>query len=243
RRRHPFRVDGDGRAPAGGPRAQHAPGAAQQGVGGGARRLLRLPAGRVRGRRAVDAGRDRPPGNPQRRRRPGQGQGAPGRAVDRRESLNGDDGPDKSKTLLDELGAVKAELAEAEAFMQANGFSPTIGKRVTELEAREDDLAKQLAEARKKAAHPLSETWGEATTPLAPLDAAPDQTEARLRLRSALRRMTDSLWLLIISRGRTRLCAVQVWFAGEKRHRDYLVMYRSAIDNGVARREGGYRVR
>jgi hypothetical protein len=138
--------------------------------------------------------------------------------------LNGDHGPDKSLVLAGELARVEAELSEASAFMDAHGFSATIGKRVTDLEARKAGLAADLAEARIRAAHPLSETWGECQSLLAALENAPDPMDARIRLRAALRRIVDSIWLLVVPRGQDRLCAIQVWFAGGKRHRDYLVL-------------------
>jgi hypothetical protein len=45
-------------------------------------------------------------------------------------------------------------------------------------------------------------------------------------LRAALRRIVDSIWLLVVPRGQDRICAIQVWFAGGKRHRDYLMLAR-----------------
>jgi DNA invertase Pin-like site-specific DNA recombinase len=161
--------------------------------------------------------------------------------IDPHEILNGDQGPDETKALRGEFDAVDAELAEASAYMDAHGFSPTIGRRVTALEARKADLAEKLAAAREKAAHPLSETWGEAQTLMGALKRAADQTDARLRLRSALRRMVESVWLQVVGRGMDRLCAVQIWFAGGQRHRDYLILHRPPRSNGKARKEGGWR--
>src|SRR5207302_715025 len=81
----------------------------------------------------------------------------------------------------------------------------------------------------------------EAKTLLGALDAAPDPTDARLRLRSALRRIVDSIWLLVVPRGQTRLFAVQVWFAEGKRHRDYLILHQAAKANGRTRTEAYWR--
>lgn len=151
------------------------------------------------------------------------------REIDPHEILNGDQGPDETVSLAGQLAGVEAELADASAFMDANGFSLTIGKRVAALEERKRELAAELAEARHRAAHPLSESWGEAQTLAAALKGAADPHDARLRLRAALRRIVESIWILVVPRGRDRLCAVQVWFAeGKGRHRDYLVMHRAA---------------
>jgi hypothetical protein len=161
--------------------------------------------------------------------------------VDPHEILNGDDSPDEALALSRDLDGVEAELADAAAFMDANGFSVTIGRRVSALEARKARLAAALAEAREKASHPLSETWGQAQSLLALVNGAPDPVDVRLRLRAALRRLTESIWLLVVPRGLTRLAAVQIWFAGGERHRDYLILHRQAKANGSARQEGSWR--
>ncbi len=156
------------------------------------------------------------------------------REIDAHEILNGDDGPDETLALAAELAGVEAELADAAAFMEANGFSATIGKRVNGLEAHKHDLAARLAEARLDAAHPLSESWGEAQTLADAIDNAADPKDARLRLRAALRRIVDSVWLLVVPRGLDRLAAVQIWFAGGERQRSYALFYRP----GTPHREG-----
>jgi hypothetical protein len=38
--------------------------------------------------------------------------------------------------------------------------------------------------------------------------------DVRLRLRAALRRIIDSIWLLVVPRGRDRLCVAKVRFTG-----------------------------
>lgn len=147
--------------------------------------------------------------------------------IDPHEILNGDTGPDETITLAGEFAGLEAELAEASAFMEANGFSPTIGKRIATLEARKTEVANALKEARLIAEHPLSETWGESKTLIGALANATDQRDIRLRLRSAIRRMVESIWLVIIPRGKYRLCAVQIHFKkGEATiRREYLILY------------------
>jgi DNA invertase Pin-like site-specific DNA recombinase len=164
------------------------------------------------------------------------------REINPREILNGEEGPDEAEILGRQLGDVEAELAEASAFMDANGFSPTIGKRVAALEARQADLNSRLTAARQKAAHPLSEAWGETKSLLEVVDTAPDQTDARLRLRACLRRVISEIWLLVVPQGRDRLAAVQVWFADGKRCRSYLILHRPPHVSGSAgkRTEGGW---
>jgi DNA invertase Pin-like site-specific DNA recombinase len=151
------------------------------------------------------------------------------------EILNGDQGPDETLLLSARQAHLETSIAALGADMDAHGESPTLMKRVRDKEAELRVVLEQLAEARQKAAHPLSETWGEFGSLADALANAPDPEDARLRLRSCLRRMVDSIWLLVVPRGTTRLAAVQVWFAGGKRHRDYLILHRAAGN----RRPGG----
>ncbi len=163
------------------------------------------------------------------------------REIDPHDILNGDHGPDDSQVLAGELVGVEASIATIEAEMDANGESPVLFKRLRAKEERKRVLAKKLADAQQRAANPLSAAWGECQSLASVLDTAPDPDGARLRLRSLLRRMVDSVWLLVVRRGRGRCCAVQVWFAGGKKHRDYLIWHQPSLCNGkMPRREGGW---
>ena len=163
------------------------------------------------------------------------------REIDPHDILPADDRPDETAVLGDQLACVLAELADATAFMEANGFSPTIGKRVTDLEVRQADLTAKLAAAWQEAAHPLSQKWSEAKTLMNVLDAAPDPTDARVRLQSVLRRIVELVVLLVIPRGHDRLCVAQIHFNGGGR-RDYIIWHRPPKSNGKARVEGQWRV-
>jgi hypothetical protein len=160
------------------------------------------------------------------------------REIDPRDILPGDGGPDETAVLAGQLAGVEAELSGAAAFMETNGFSPTIGKRVQALEARRAELAAQLADAKARLACPAAGAWGEAKTLIQALDRAPDPEDARLRLRAALRRIVDEIWLLVTNRGNDRLCAVQVWFAEGEKFRNYLILHRPPKGNGKARQTG-----
>jgi DNA invertase Pin-like site-specific DNA recombinase len=165
------------------------------------------------------------------------------REIDPHEILNGDSGPDETIVLAADLARVEASIAALNADMDEHGESPNLMKRVREKEARQRELSEKLAKARQKAANPLSESWGEAQTLLDALDSAPDKEDARLRLRAALRRIVESIWLLVMPRGRDRLAAVQIWFAGGECHRDYLIFHRPPKANQSARAPGCTSVR
>ncbi len=164
------------------------------------------------------------------------------REIDPHDILNGDHGPDETLILAGELARLEAKIAELEIEL-LNGDVAALAKVLRQLEAQKRELVKKLAEARQQAAHPLSESWGQAQSLLAALDSAPDPQDARLRLRGVLRRIVDSMWMVVVPRGHERLAAVQVWFAGGKRCRDYLIRHRPPKSNGKARVEGGWSVR
>jgi DNA invertase Pin-like site-specific DNA recombinase len=164
------------------------------------------------------------------------------REIDPGEILNGDDGPDDALVLAEQLAGVEGRLAEVEAEL-LEGDVPTLSRVVRTLEAQRKGLSEQLHAARQQAAHPLSESWGEAKSLLSALAGAPDPKEARLRLRAALRRLIDGIWLVVVPKGKSRLCALQMWFAEGDRHRDYLILHRPAKANAAARQASSWSVK
>jgi hypothetical protein len=162
--------------------------------------------------------------------------------IDPHEILNGDAGPDESLALAGELAAAETKIAEIEAEL-LRGDVAALARVLRGLESRKADLARRLTEARQKAHHPLSESWGECKGLLAALDNAPDPVDARQRLRTVLRRVVESIWLVVVGRGHVRLCAVQLWFTGGKRHRDYLIYNRRSSFNGKTLRKAQWSAR
>jgi DNA invertase Pin-like site-specific DNA recombinase len=160
------------------------------------------------------------------------------REIDPHEILNGGQRPDQTLILAGQLEAIETELVETAVFMEQHGFSVTIGKRITELERQKQDLVEQLQEARQKAAFPLSEVWGSVQTLAETLAKAADPMDARLRLRSALRRIISGIWIVVVPRGHNRLCEAQVWFAGGERYRSYFIIHRPPRSNGAKRVPG-----
>jgi DNA invertase Pin-like site-specific DNA recombinase len=102
-------------------------------------------------------------------------------------------------------------------------------------EALKTQLAEELARAKQALASPAASAWGECQSLATMIEK---DSGLRVRLRSALRRIIESVWVLIVPRGRDRLCAVQVWFAEGTKRRDYLILYRPPHANGIARQEG-----
>jgi DNA invertase Pin-like site-specific DNA recombinase len=162
------------------------------------------------------------------------------REIDPHDVLNGDHGPDESLTLAGKLAEAESSIALISADLEEHGDSPALFARLRKKEAEKAALAARLAEARQKATYPLSEVWGEAQTLLRSLQGAPDPADARLRLRSALRCIVESVWLVVVPRGHARLCAVQVFFNDKGRRRDYLILHRPAKANKSGRTPGGW---
>jgi DNA invertase Pin-like site-specific DNA recombinase len=166
------------------------------------------------------------------------------REIDPREVLPWKDrGGDRVLTLSGRLQEVQDR---SERIKQKLLESPDVDALVDVLRTLEEKhkaLAEELAEARREAASPPMEAWGQCRTLIDALDRAPDQGEARVRLRAALRRIVDGVWVLAVGRGRDRLAAAQLWFADGKHQRSFLILHRPARANGVSRTEGSWTVR
>jgi DNA invertase Pin-like site-specific DNA recombinase len=130
---------------------------------------------------------------------------------------------------------VLGEIEKVKARLQAK-YSDAVADVLDRHEERKRALAEQLAEAKQEASSPAMEAWGQAKSLIETLDKAPDPDEARTRLRAAIRRIVDSIWMLVVPRGAARLAAVQIWFADGKHHRDYFILHRKANGGAVESR-------
>ncbi len=163
------------------------------------------------------------------------------RELDPKEVLGEAPGQDEVIVLAGELAHVRARQAAvaAEVLHCDMDKISTMGKASKVLDAREQELNEQLAEAGRRAAQPDGEAWGEAMTLATVLDAAPDPREVRLRLRALLRGLVSAIWVLAVGRGRDRLAVVQIYF-DRGGHRDYLILSRPPkAGRGAWRVEGG----
>jgi hypothetical protein len=110
------------------------------------------------------------------------------------------------------------------------------------LEVREAELTAKLDDAEEKAVKPLTDSWRDAKSLADLLDAAPDPEDVRLRLRAALRRNIDSVWLLVVHHGKTAIGSSQVHFA-DGGYRSYLIIHRPPHANKHGVRSGRWVVR
>ena len=121
-----------------------------------------------------------------------------------------------------QLARVKAQLVEGDADVSA------LMDAVRQLEARRKETADDLAAARMAAANPLAESWGDARGLIETLAAAPDQREARVRLRAAVARIVESVQCVFVRNGSVQLAAVQFWFKPGEAQRSFLIVHRPA---------------
>lgn len=151
--------------------------------------------------------------------------------VDPRSILHDDAGGNEVLELSGRLAGFEGRIAAVKAqLVEGDGDVTAIMDAVRELEARRKEAADLLAAARLKAANPLAESWGEARGLLQTLRDAADQRDARVRLRSAIRRIVDSVHLLFVPRGDVRLCVAQVMFQPDSKSRLYFLWHRNARD-------------
>jgi DNA invertase Pin-like site-specific DNA recombinase len=124
------------------------------------------------------------------------------------------------------------ERKAALALELLKGEVAEIGAALRQLKDREAELAARLESNAETVVKPYADTWRDAHALTDLLDgAAPgDVEDVRLRLRAALRRVIKEVWLLVMPRGRVRLCAAQVYFHDGGR-RDYLLLHRSPAGN------------
>jgi DNA invertase Pin-like site-specific DNA recombinase len=145
-----------------------------------------------------------------------------------------------SNAIEGELSWVRQKKEEFRAVL-LTGDVAVIAEELAKLEAREAELLARLDDARADAASPPAEAWKEAVTLIDLLDNADDREDVRPRLRAALRRTIKEVWLIVVPRGRTRLCEVQVFFA-RGGYRRYWVARRSPYGNQSGRQPGRWAV-
>jgi DNA invertase Pin-like site-specific DNA recombinase len=163
------------------------------------------------------------------------------REIDPRAILPHDKGADRAAAVAGRLAEVTDETEKVKARLQLR-YSDALADVLERHESERKRLADELVEARQEAAVPLAEAWSDCRSLLDALDKAPDQNDARTRLRAAIRRITESVWCLFVGHGADRVAAVQVYFTGGTR-RDYVILHRPAKANAAARTKSEWWVR
>lgn len=147
-------------------------------------------------------------------------------------------GPDQVELLGGRIAVLQGRIAEQEAEIRANGAAPKAVLRVLAgWEEEVERLEQEQREARQAAIHPISDSWQQGKSLLRCVETP----ENRLRLRSILRRIVESIHVLIVPRGWDRLAAVQMRFKESPDPRSFLIHHgkarvsRSKRETGVDR--------
>lgn len=139
------------------------------------------------------------------------------------------DQPARRHILEVQLKDTQEQIAELTADL-AQGYSRALTAVLREKETLEARLKQEIEEEQVKAAHKPEKDWAEFKDLAQALAAADDPEDARLRLRGVLRRVIESIWVLAVPRGRTRLYSILINF-GDGRIRDILLLYRPAANH------------
>lgn len=132
--------------------------------------------------------------------------------------------------LSGRLAGVEGRIAAVQAqLVEGDGDVAGLMSTVRALEVKRKETADALSAARLAAANPLMEGWGDARGLIGALKSAPDKREARMRLRSAVRRIVESVdALLLPKRGDVQFAVVQVRFRPGDRSRLYVIYHVAA---------------
>jgi hypothetical protein len=151
------------------------------------------------------------------------------------------EGPDRVAVLSGRIESLRGKIARQTVEIEASDepAPKSILQMMSRWETEAEQLEGERRQAQQDAAHPLSETWGQAK---GLLDAV-KTTEERIRFRSLLRRIVEDITVLIVPRGWDRIAAVQIHFAGSDKVRSYLIVHQSGImpDGCRAKRRRGER--
>lgn len=138
--------------------------------------------------------------------------------------LFSDPGGARVTELEAQLAGVAKRLAAALARFEIDPESPTWADRVSQYDREQRALVRELSDARRAVANPLTAAWAEAVA----LIAADDPQ----RLRAALLATVEAVHIVVVGRGKHKLAAAQVQFRGGS-CRTYAVLFRHA-DTGAA---------
>jgi DNA invertase Pin-like site-specific DNA recombinase len=132
----------------------------------------------------------------------------------------------RADELRAELASVRDDMAALKADLNTK-YSPALASVLRQREERELAAAQQLQDELAKSARPAERAWKELPSLVDLIDQKGD--DARLKLRTVLRRAVEEIWVLVARRGAWRFCAVQVFFVGGKA-RSYLIVHRTAAN-------------
>jgi DNA invertase Pin-like site-specific DNA recombinase len=143
-------------------------------------------------------------------------------------------GPDSVMALEGRLADVRQNIAQL-AEIQSKVPTLTTAQIIAAKEVEVIGLEAELERARRAVGG-----WSEAQSLVRTLETAGDPRDARLRLRSALRRIVKEIRVKVVPSGMTRYAFVQLSFVGGDRLRHYLIRHDPAWSNGLESRAASW---
>jgi hypothetical protein len=113
-----------------------------------------------------------------------------------------------------------------------------VARVLKQLEAKQKARLEERATLLRKEAKPTEESWSDAQSLIDVLEEGGE--DVRIRLRTALRRIIDSIWILVSFRGHTRIATVQVHFKDSEEVRVYSILHKPPRFNGRVRTPGAW---
>jgi DNA invertase Pin-like site-specific DNA recombinase len=141
--------------------------------------------------------------------------------------------------LTAELAGTRSHYEELTAALDKAGRPVVaVAKKLGELEDRVKELEEQLNDARAKAAIPPGTALQDVQTLADALDAAADKKDTRVRLRAAIRRVVDSMYVVTTVHGKDRCAGVQIHFRDSTQPRIVTIFRRPPRVNANAKQSG-----
>jgi DNA invertase Pin-like site-specific DNA recombinase len=115
---------------------------------------------------------------------------------------------------------------------------------IQELQSERKRVSEQVAALQQEEEDGKPADLGEAQSLIGMLAQAPagQRNDLRRRLKARIRQLVSGVWVLVTARGWTRLAAVQVWFAGGQRRREYLILHRGGKSSDATRQNNRWEV-
>jgi DNA invertase Pin-like site-specific DNA recombinase len=139
--------------------------------------------------------------------------------------------------LAGQLTNVEKRLTKLKALLRESDEAEELVETVRDLSARRVKLMDELETEKAREAAPLAEAWASVRPLAQAMDEQGWSEAARMRLKAAIARVVDSVWLLVMPavKGVDRIAAAQCWFKDSDKHRDYLIVVRPPKGNASAR--------
>ncbi|OWK37904.1 recombinase family protein [Fimbriiglobus ruber] len=150
------------------------------------------------------------------------------REIDPKEVLPQHDQAEQEVTsLAAQYADIETQLAAIEEQLVRGETVGVLVNAAKRLETKKRELSERLTEARRRAENVQSEQWGECQSLCWSIDSAKDQETARMRLRTALRRVVEKIYCVFVRDGIRQIAHCQIHFVGSTKVRHVRMLYRT----------------